>query len=53
MPRALDFIGDGLEYMFGTVSAKTLRQVITQMESSVDEYVSNLKNHKELPLHTP
>ena len=45
MPRALDFIGDGLEYMFGTVSAKTLRQVITQMESSVDEYVSNLKNN--------
>ena len=37
MPRALDFIGDGLEYMFGTVSAKTLKQVITQMESNVDE----------------
>ena len=45
MPRALDFTGDGLEYMFGTVSAKTLRQVITQMESNVDEYVSNLKNN--------
>ena len=45
MLRALDFIGDGLEYMFGTVSAKTLRQVITQMENNVDEYVSNLKNN--------
>ena len=45
MLRALDFIGDGLEYMFGTVSARTLRQVITQMESNEDEYVSNLRNN--------
>ena len=44
-PRALDFLGDGLEYLFGTVSAKTLRQVVTQMETNVERYVSNVENN--------
>ena len=44
-PRALDFISDGLEYLFGTVSTKTLRQVVTQLETNLENNVSNIENN--------